>query len=136
MCASFTMTDKRVLIVDDDKPIRSLLRTGLKKHGIVIDEAPGGQEAIDLLGVNSYDLVLLDLMMPKVNGFDVLAWMDSNKTQTQVFIMSAASLEHIARASSPIVKSTFRKPFDLNKVTAQVLEACGLPLPPALLEPK
>ena len=128
------MPDKKVLIVDDDKPIRSLLRTGLKKHGILIDEAPGGQEAIDLLGVNAYDLVLLDLMMPKVNGFDVLAWMDSHNTQTQVFIMSAASLEHIARAASPIVKSTFRKPFDLNKVTADVLGACGLPLPPTLLE--
>ncbi|NMP21022.1 response regulator transcription factor [Sulfobacillus harzensis] len=63
----------RVLVVDDDAHIRELCRLYLTHDGFVVDEAVDGQEALDAINGNAYDLVVLDLMMPQVDGFDVLS---------------------------------------------------------------
>ncbi len=63
----------RVLVVDDDAHIRELCRLYLTHDGFQVDEATDGQEALDAIAQNAYDLVVLDLMMPRVDGFDVLS---------------------------------------------------------------
>lgn len=63
----------RVLVVDDDSHIRELCRLYLTHDEFLVDEAADGQEALEAISQNAYDLVILDLMMPRVDGFDVLS---------------------------------------------------------------
>jgi DNA-binding response OmpR family regulator len=127
------MSAKCALVVDDDAPIRALLRVSLRKYGLTIDEASNGAIALDQLRANKYDIVLLDLMMPVMDGFDVLAAMERESIEVPVIVMSAASREHIQRAESPLVRLIFRKPFDLREITAHVLAECGIAVPAQLL---
>src|SRR5579884_523380 len=64
--------EKRILVVDDDPAIRTLLFTILRRRGLSVDMAKHGGEAIERLGHCNYALVLLDLMMPVMNGWEVL----------------------------------------------------------------
>ena len=69
-----------ILVVDDLEPNRDLLSRRLRKDGHRVAMAAGGAEALAMLREGSFDLVLLDLMMPGMNGFDVLATMKQGKT--------------------------------------------------------
>ncbi|HEY6844163.1 MAG TPA: response regulator, partial [Thermoanaerobaculia bacterium] len=68
---------KRVLVVDDDAEIRELLASVLRRRGLTADVAADGAEALDLLRQNIYSVVLLDLLMPNIDGFAVLGELDS-----------------------------------------------------------
>jgi DNA-binding response OmpR family regulator len=63
---------KNILIVEDDQHIRKLLNILIRKEDIQIDEAVEGNEALTKLKDNTYDLVILDIMMPNVDGFSIL----------------------------------------------------------------
>src|SRR5215470_4369821 len=63
---------KRVLVVDDDAEIRNMLAVVLQRHGLTVDTAADGAAAADLLRETAYAVVLVDLMMPRVNGFELL----------------------------------------------------------------
>ena len=62
---------KRILIVDDDDEIRELLEFDVRSSGYFVDTATDGLEGLNKALNNTYDLILLDVMMPKMNGFDV-----------------------------------------------------------------
>ena len=59
----------RLLVVDDIEENREVLRRFLGRHGYVVDGAAGGREALEMVGRQRYDLVLLDVMMPEVGGY-------------------------------------------------------------------
>ena len=124
------MPSKCALIVDDDRPIRGLLKSSFRRHGIECDEAEDGSVAIDRLREKQYHVILLDLMMPKVDGFEVIKFMEEERIETPVLVLSAAAQTHLKKVESPVVREVLRKPFDLNALTARVLEVCGLPVPP------
>lgn len=67
------MTDKRVLVIDDEWNMRNLLRIYLRKEGYQVTEASSGREGLDLLVQEPYDLVVLDIMMPDMDGWQVCA---------------------------------------------------------------
>ena len=66
------MEDKRILIADDEEGIRDMVKEYVSLDGFSVDEAADGEEALAMLAKNKYDLLLLDVMMPKVNGWTVL----------------------------------------------------------------
>lgn len=63
---------KRVLVVDDDLPLRGMLSAALRQHGFQVYIAGDGGEAQRVLALNHPDIILLDLMMPDINGWDFL----------------------------------------------------------------
>lgn len=65
------MKDIRILIADDDKEIRNLLKIYLERELYMVDTAINGKEALHLFNQNNYNLVILDLMMPKIDGIEV-----------------------------------------------------------------
>lgn len=81
----------KVLIVDDEKDTRKLVRLTLERRGWTVQEAAGGEEALELLAQEHFDLVLLDIMMPRVSGYDVLQRMRTDKRQcaTKVVFLTA-----------------------------------------------
>lgn len=77
-------TNKKILIVEDDQHIRKLFNILVRKDGIDIDEAVEGNEALEKLHANRYDLVILDIMMPNVDGFSILKDMRERPETAQV----------------------------------------------------
>lgn len=75
---------KKILIVEDDQHIRKLFNILVRREGVDIDEAVEGNEALEKLRVNRYDLVILDIMMPNVDGFSILKDMRERPETAQV----------------------------------------------------
>lgn len=116
---------RRVLVVDDDPEVRKLLVTALRPRALVIDEAPGGRQAIELLRENAYGVVLLDLLMPEVDGFDVLHAIDDRVTSSPiVLVVSGAERRLLDQLNSTKIHGVVRKPFDPHEV-AEVVAACA-----------
>jgi DNA-binding NtrC family response regulator len=78
----------RILVADDDAPMRDSLRQALQRDGKVVDEAAGGQEALDLLARRAYDLVILDLKMPGRDGMEVLREIRAGYDHTPVVVIT------------------------------------------------
>ena len=128
------MPSNRILVVDDDDAIRRLVATILTREHYEVDTASGGREALEMIAKTSYDVVLLDLMMPDVNGRDVLKRLALRDPQIKcVVIMSAASRFYVSGAMTPNVYATVSKPFELDAlldaVSGCLAAACDPPLP-------
>ena len=82
---------KRVLIVEDEKPLSHALELKLASEGFATVVASNGQEALQLLKDGQFDVMLLDLMMPTVDGFQVLQQMKELSAKPTVFVLSNLS---------------------------------------------
>jgi DNA-binding response OmpR family regulator len=116
----------RILVVDDDALIRDTLATALGDEGYVVRVAPDGRTALSSIGNWRPDLIVLDLMMPVMNGVEFRAAQRSaaDTAQIPVIILSAAH-EVQSRAASLEPAAVFTKPFDLGALLdaiASVLE--------------
>ncbi len=116
------MTSETVLVVDDDHSIRRLIRTLLTRAGFESEEAQNGDEALRMMKENSYRIILLDLMMPVVNGFEVLEWLEEHSPEHLqcVIVTTAAADRDISRLRRDAVFSVLRKPFDLAELVETV----------------
>ena len=114
---------KRVLVVDDDADIRLLIKTVLLQRGLVVDSAEGGAQALDLIQQNHYAVVLLDLMMPEMDGFGVLQKLsDPAMPSPVVLVVSGADRSTIDRArGASLVHGIVRKPFDPEELATLVV---------------
>jgi len=86
------MMEKKILIVEDEKRLRDLLRDYLLKEGYQVDLAPHGEEGLRMAVEKDYDLILLDVMMPFMNGFDMLKELRKLKN-TRVFFITAKTMD-------------------------------------------
>lgn len=77
---------KKILIAEDDKPIGNAMKLKLEKFGFDVALAQNGQVALEFLDKDSFDLILTDLMMPIVNGFELLQEIKKREIQTSVFV--------------------------------------------------
>lgn len=121
-------TAKTILIVDDEAPIRELLRQHLEAEGYHIEEAKDGREAISLVKQVAPDLIILDVMMPDVNGFDVAAVIKNDPLTMGIPIMILSILEHQERGQQIGVDSYLTKPInaeELLQVVRQLLSQGG-----------
>jgi DNA-binding NtrC family response regulator len=132
------MSSHRILVVDDDSAIRRLLATVLRREHYEVDTADGGRQALAMIELVQYDVVLLDLMMPDLSGRDVLARLALRDPQLKcVVIMSAASRSHIANSMTPNVYAAVSKPFDMQALMGAVsgcIEAACNATGPTLLK--
>jgi CheY-like chemotaxis protein len=117
----------RILVVDDEPAIRALLKKIIERRGYEVDDARDGAEAIDLLKQNEYDVLLIDLMMPNVNGFqlvDYLAQQQGKRPPPVIVITAAAESTPLRQLDPAIVHSVVRKPFDID-VVADLVDAAA-----------
>lgn len=82
-------TSKRILIVDDDEQIRDLLEFDVSSSGYLVDIARDGEEGLKMALENNYDLILLDVMMPKMNGYEVCKNIRLVKPNLPVLLLTA-----------------------------------------------
>lgn len=81
----------RILLAEDERSLSSALVTILKYNNFSVDACFDGLEALSFLNVNNYDLVILDIMMPKLNGLDVLKKIRSDNNKVPVLLLTAKS---------------------------------------------
>ena len=82
---------KRILITEDEKPYARALTLKLQNVGYDSEVAEDGEIAVSKLKVSDFDLILLDLVMPKLNGFGVLEWLQQEKKKVPVIVLSNLS---------------------------------------------
>ena len=103
----------RILVVDDEAPIRNLLAAVLGDDGYAVDTAPAALDALDRISRHAPDLILLDVMMPGMDGLELLAVLraDPLTSDIPVVIMSAA---YTRKDVVPGADDLLPKPFDLS----------------------
>lgn len=106
--------EQRILIVDDDDPIRVLLMTVLRRRGFVADCARNGIEAVELLGAGLYSLVVLDLMMPRMNGHELLDHIGAMPPATRPLVLVVTAGLGLRSLDTRFVVGTIQKPFDIE----------------------
>ena len=115
---------RRVLVVDDDAETRKLLLAVLEQRDLIVDEAVNGREAIALLQENRYAVVLLDLILPEVDGFEVLKAVRREEYPPVVLVVSGAERPVLDRLDARSIHGIVKKPFDPNEI-ADVVAACA-----------
>ena len=113
--------DKHVLVVDDDEAIRTMVERVLRRERFRVDSARDGFEAIQKLSQNDYGAIVLDLMMPRVDGLGVLRYIERERPEVGKVIVMTANVSVAAEAAkaSP-VSVVLPKPFDIRELIDQL----------------
>ncbi len=124
------MTDapKRILLIDDEPEVQDLLALFLKIRGYQGFFAHNGEQGIEMAKKLLPDLILLDIMMPKVDGFRVQATLREDPEASKVpiiFITAKAEPENAQKAISSGAKGFIEKPFDLTTLTETIQAVLG-----------
>jgi CheY-like chemotaxis protein len=106
--------EKRILVVDDDDAIRALLITVLRRRGFQADSARNGLEAIERLAFCRYTLVVLDLMMPRMNGYEVLAHLATMADAARPMVLVLTAGLQPKKFDTSYVVGMMQKPFDIE----------------------
>jgi DNA-binding response OmpR family regulator len=115
---------RQVIVVDDDPALRTLFIAILERKGFMVDVAADGRAAYDLISRNAYSVILLDLMMPVVNGFELLERLarECPALLSRVIVMTGAGHRVVQTLDTAAIWGLIRKPFDIddlvNAVTA------------------
>src|SRR5215208_416638 len=116
-----------VLVVDDDPGLQGLFSTLLVRDGFSVDCAANGRLAFEYLRRGSYSVILLDLMMPDVNGFELLDRLerDSPALMRRVIVLTGASQRVVDGLDTNRVWGLIRKPFDINELMTSARECAA-----------
>lgn len=114
-----------MLVVEDDASIRRLVKMVLDRQGYAVEVAADGLEAVLKLGVCDYEVVILDLMMPNLDGFVMIETLAANAPERlrRIIVTSAASPAVIRERMKGTPFTVLPKPFDINALV-QVVSAC------------
>jgi len=116
-----TEVQKRILIVDDDDEIRELLEFDIASSGYCVDTAKDGLEGLNKALNNTYDLILLDVMMPKMNGFDVCKNIRQAKLAVPVLMLTAkGTIDDKTTGFDCGADDYLVKPFDIQEVLLRI----------------
>lgn len=105
----------RVLVADDDQSIRQLLSTIVRREHFEVDAVADGGDAIAKLQQHEYAVILLDLMMPRISGFDVIEYLKEHPQSVKpvVLVITAYADQKFREVDPSIVAGVLRKPFEI-----------------------
>lgn len=109
---------KRILVVDDDPAIRRIMRAMLATRGYEVGEAESGEDALKLIGSENYDLVLVDINLPGISGFEVCREVRINSEM--IIVLMSSGEENRNKALRAGANDYLRKPFGVSQIFACV----------------
>lgn len=109
----------KILIVEDEEPIANLIRMNLGKAGYQCETAFDGEEAADKIENNGYDLILLDVMLPKLNGYEVLEYASSVNIPV-IFLTAMGETQQKVKGLRAGAEDYITKPFEIPELLARV----------------
>ena len=111
----------KILLAEDEIDLNNVITRYLKKNGYSVDSVLDGEEALDYLEYGEYDLVILDIMMPKVNGFEVIKKLRDKGNHTSVLMLTARdSADDKVKGLDLGADDYIVKPFDFNELMARI----------------
>jgi len=111
---------KTILIVDDEPEIRNLLRQEISEAGFLVKEAINGKEGIERIRQAQPDLVILDIMMPEMNGFDVAAILKNDPATKHIPIIVVSITDDKKRIAQLGIDRYLTKPIDINQLLKDI----------------
>jgi len=111
-----------LLIVDDDRAVRRLLARIAERAGFEVDTAKDGLQAIEMLEKKQYDIAIVDLMMPRMSGYDLVQKISRMTPRPVVLVATALMNGDVATLDDSLVRRVIKKPFDINAVAAALVE--------------
>jgi CheY-like chemotaxis protein len=122
---------RRVLAVDDDQPMRVLYQRMVTRIGVDGDLAESGREAVEALKTHRYDIVLLDLNLPRLNGWEVLDFLRARPgaRPRHLFIITGFVDQRVSEADRDLVTAVLYKPVAQDELQTLVTECLRSPLP-------
>ena len=112
---------KKILVVDDEKDLLMILSTRLKIAGYVVTTATNGAEGLGMVMADKPDLVVLDLMMPKMDGWEVLKNIRQNDTTRDlpvILLTAKGDMHTIDESKRQLATDYFIKPYEMNELLA------------------
>lgn len=108
-------TQPQILVADDDQSIRQLVCTIVRREGFAVDCVADGAEAIEKLKEHDYAVILLDLMMPRMDGFGVIEYLKNHPPRIKpiVLIVTAYADQKFKQVDPNVVSGVIRKPFEV-----------------------
>ncbi|MGY8760887.1 MAG: heavy metal response regulator transcription factor [Nitrospinaceae bacterium] len=111
----------RILIVEDEKKVSAFIKKGLEEETYAVDIAPDGEEGLLLGEQNQYDLIILDLMLPKIDGLEVLSTLRGRKIETPILLLTAKdSVEDKVTGLNQGADDYLTKPFAFSELLARI----------------
>lgn len=111
----------RVLVVEDDLDLINLLEEGLTMYGYAVDKATNGEEAIEMAYIENYDIVILDINLPKKDGFEVLDEIRKFNQEVNIIMLTARSdIDDRVKGLDFGANDYMVKPFDLKELDARM----------------
>ena len=116
-----------ILLVEDDEPTRVLIIALCRRIGIDVELAKDGAKALELIRRRSYSAVVLDLMLPKMNGFELLREIRACRPALlcRTIIITAASEMTLRDFDGGGARAMLRKPFDIRDLLDALVSCCG-----------
>lgn len=111
----------KILLIEDEKSLALFIEKGLQQAGYNVEKSNDGSKGMEMAASECFDLILLDLMLPGINGFDLLKNLRSFGVKTPVIIISALSnTEHVVKGLDLGAVDYIRKPFDWDELLARI----------------
>ena len=111
----------RILVCEDEMDLNDIIKMKLESDGYSVDSCYDGQEAIDILDYTNYDAIILDIMMPKADGFQVLKSLrDKGKDTPVLFLTARDTVEDRVRGLDSGADDYLIKPFSFEELTARI----------------
>jgi DNA-binding response OmpR family regulator len=116
---------KRLLVVDDEKAIRQLLARIAQRAGFEVDTANDGIEALEMLAQKDYAIAIVDLMMPRLSGYELVQRISALNPRPVVLVATAMSNGDVASLDDSMVRRVIKKPFDIDAVAKALIETAS-----------
>lgn len=116
------MSKLRILVAEDDKPLANVVRKGLEAEHYAVDIASDGEEARSLLGEFAYDLIILDLNLPRAGNAEFLRQVRSTKNSLPVIALTPGNVEDRLKRPGLRADSILARPFSLSQLSTRVGE--------------
>lgn len=111
----------KILVVEDEKDLNNIISKYLKKEGYGVDSALDGEEALDFINMSQYDLILADIMMPRLNGYELVTRLREKNIKTPVLYLTAKdSLDDIVKGLDLGADDYLVKPFEFKELLARI----------------
>lgn len=114
-----TDSRRRALVCDDDQTIRHMIAMMLEREKFIVDTAQDGEEAIQKIVAHRYQLLVIDLMMPKVSGYDVVKYLKENiPPSLKRIVITTAAINSLTNPFPEDICKVLAKPFEMDELIA------------------
>lgn len=111
-----------LLVVDDDRTVRKLLTRIAERAGFDVDSAKDGIDALEMMEKKDYEIAIVDLMMPRLSGYELVQKISALVPRPTVIVATALMNGDVASLDDSMVRRVIRKPFDIEAVAAALIE--------------